>query len=320
MDIDVDEHVRPDVAVLTDDGAPAHVCAPPDSGPGTYCRARLDLGTAVDLRSWIDTTVHLATPYEDHLDIGVNSRLDELQAVVLAAKLRRLEEWNDERRVAAERYGDLLKGLDQVRVPEVVPGNEHVWHLYVVRVPQRDEVLARLNAAGVSAGIHYPMPIHLLPAFSGLGWGPGGFPTAERLAGEILSLPTYQVSRRHSRSVWLDISRGADVNPPERTARHVPTRERRQCAKVERSAAAQMRIAIFGLGYISAVTAAGLASQGHDLFRVVASHAGIQPGHNPQHLPGYLRPGCAFGSSSLSKEFRARHAYTRYKGAAPVQA
>jgi dTDP-4-amino-4,6-dideoxygalactose transaminase len=100
----------------------------------------------------------------EHLDIGVNSRLDGLQAVVLAAKLRRLEEWNDERRVAAERYGDLLKALDDVRVPEVVPGNEHVWHLYVVRVPRRDDVLARLNAAGVSAGIHYPVPIHLLPA------------------------------------------------------------------------------------------------------------------------------------------------------------
>ena len=60
-----------------------------------------------------------------------------VQAVVLTAKLRRLEEWNDERRAAAELYGDLLKELDQVRVPEVVPGNEHVWHLYVVRVPRR---------------------------------------------------------------------------------------------------------------------------------------------------------------------------------------
>lgn len=127
----------------------------------------------------------------EHLDIGVNSRLDELQAVVLAAKLRRLEEWNDERRVAAERYGDLLKGLDEVRVPEVVPGNEHVWHLYVVRVPQRDDVLNRLTAAGIGAGIHYPVPIHLLPAFAGHGWRPGAFPTAELLAGEILSLPIY---------------------------------------------------------------------------------------------------------------------------------
>jgi dTDP-4-amino-4,6-dideoxygalactose transaminase len=127
----------------------------------------------------------------EHVEIGLNSRLDGLQAVVLAAKLRRLEEWNDERRVAAERYGDLLKGLDQVRVPQVLPGNEHVWHLYVVRVPRRDEVLAHLNAAGVGAGIHYPEPIHLLPAFADLGWGRGAFPKAELLAEEILSLPIY---------------------------------------------------------------------------------------------------------------------------------
>jgi dTDP-4-amino-4,6-dideoxygalactose transaminase len=127
----------------------------------------------------------------EHLEIGVNSRLDGLQAVVLAAKLRRLEEWNDERRVAAERYGDLLKGMDEVRAPEVVPGNEHVWHLYVVRVRRRDEVLAHMNAAGVGAGIHYPVPVHLLPAFADRGWGPGAFPTAELLAGEILSLPIY---------------------------------------------------------------------------------------------------------------------------------
>ncbi|MBO0882724.1 MAG: DegT/DnrJ/EryC1/StrS family aminotransferase [Mycobacterium sp.] len=127
----------------------------------------------------------------EHAEIGVNSRLDELQAVVLAAKLRKLEEWNDERRLAAERYGDLLKELDQVGVPDVLPGNEHVWHLYVVRVARRDDVLTRLNAAGVGSGIHYPAPIHRLPAFAGLGWEPGAFPIAERMADEILSLPIY---------------------------------------------------------------------------------------------------------------------------------
>lgn len=127
----------------------------------------------------------------EHLDVGVNSRLDELQAVVLAAKLRRLDDWNDERRVAAERYGDLLKDLEQVVVPSVLPGNEHVWHLYVVRVPRRDKVLARMNAAGVGAGIHYPTPVHLLPAFCGRGWTLGEFPTAERLARDILSLPIF---------------------------------------------------------------------------------------------------------------------------------
>jgi dTDP-4-amino-4,6-dideoxygalactose transaminase len=127
----------------------------------------------------------------EHLEIGINSRLDTLQAVVLNAKLRRLEEWNDERRMAAERYGDLLKALPEVGVPEVVAGNQHVWHLYVVRVPRRDDVLARLTAAGIGAGVHYPVPIHLLPAFADWNWRRGAFPTAELLAGEILSLPIY---------------------------------------------------------------------------------------------------------------------------------
>lgn len=147
-----------------------------------------DAGVAERLRA---LRSHGGTRKYEHLAVGVNSRLDELQAVVLAAKLRRLEAWNDERRMAAARYDDLLKGLDEVAVPNVAQGNEHVWHLYVIRVPRRPAVLAHLNAAGVHAGIHYPAPIHLLPAFPSRGWGRGAFPTAERLAGEILSLPIY---------------------------------------------------------------------------------------------------------------------------------
>ncbi|MEO6702928.1 MAG: DegT/DnrJ/EryC1/StrS family aminotransferase [Jatrophihabitantaceae bacterium] len=127
----------------------------------------------------------------EHLEIGVNSRLDGLQGVVLATKLARLDDWNAERQAAAARYGELLADLPDVVLPQAAAGNEHVWHLYVVRVPRRDAVLANLNAAGIGAGIHYPAPVHLLPAFAGLGQGPGSFPVAERLAGEILSLPIF---------------------------------------------------------------------------------------------------------------------------------
>lgn len=127
----------------------------------------------------------------EHLEVGVNSRLDGLQGVVLATKLKRLDEWNGERRLAAAYYTELLAELDQVRVPVEVPGNEHVWHLYVVCVPARDAVLAQLNAHGIGAGIHYPAPVHQLPAFAHLGYPAGSFPVAERLAGEILSLPIY---------------------------------------------------------------------------------------------------------------------------------
>jgi dTDP-4-amino-4,6-dideoxygalactose transaminase len=127
----------------------------------------------------------------EHDVIGFNSRLDGLQAVVLRAKLGRLPAWNEARRSAAARYDVLLADLPVVR-PATLAGNTHVWHLYVIRVPgRRDEVLEKLNAAGIGAGIHYPAPVHLTPAFSGLGYRPGAFPHAEAAAGEILSLPLH---------------------------------------------------------------------------------------------------------------------------------
>ena len=126
-----------------------------------------------------------------HPEIGFNSRLDTLQAVVLSAKLKRLGGWNEARRTAARRYDDLLADLPAVTPPRTLPGNDHVFHLYVVRVPNRDQVLKKLNADGVGAQIHYPVPIHLQGAFRQLGLGEGSFPVAEKAAREILSLPMY---------------------------------------------------------------------------------------------------------------------------------
>ncbi|MFT4165247.1 MAG: DegT/DnrJ/EryC1/StrS family aminotransferase [Microlunatus sp.] len=127
----------------------------------------------------------------EHTYVGTNSRLDSVQAAVLRIKLRALPAWNDQRRQAADRYQALLEDLEQVVLPETADGNEHVWHLYVVRVPDRDRVLRELQAAGIGAGIHYPAPIHHLPAFSDLSAETGRHPRAERFAGEILSLPIY---------------------------------------------------------------------------------------------------------------------------------
>lgn len=123
--------------------------------------------------------------------IGVNSRLDTIQAVVLLAKLKRLARWNDLRREAAARYTELLADVPGVQVPTVAPGNVDVWHLYVIRVEERDRVLDELHAAGIGAGIHYPYPVHLTRAYAELGLGPGSFPVAEAAAGRILSLPLY---------------------------------------------------------------------------------------------------------------------------------
>ncbi len=126
-----------------------------------------------------------------HEVVGVNSRLDTVQAVVLNAKLSRLERWNQLRRQAAARYSELLADIPGVRLPVSAPDNEDVWHLYVVRTSNRDEILAQLNESGVGAGIHYPAPVHLTPAYAHLALPAGSFPVAERAATEILSLPLY---------------------------------------------------------------------------------------------------------------------------------
>jgi dTDP-4-amino-4,6-dideoxygalactose transaminase len=123
-----------------------------------------------------------------HEELGFNSRLDTLQAVVLSAKLRRLDGWNAQRRLAATRYTELLAGTG-VRTPVIGAGNEHVWHLYVVRVPERDSVISALQAEGVGAAIHYPVPVHRQPAFADS--APLGAPLAEQAADEILSLPIF---------------------------------------------------------------------------------------------------------------------------------
>lgn len=126
-----------------------------------------------------------------HDRIGMNARLDAVQATVLRAKLRRLDSWNAARRAAADRYAEMLAGVEGVRVPLVREGNEDVWHLYVVQVDERDRVLAETNAAGVGTAIHYPTPVHLTQAYSGLGYRQGQFPVVEAAADRILSLPMF---------------------------------------------------------------------------------------------------------------------------------
>jgi dTDP-4-amino-4,6-dideoxygalactose transaminase len=134
---------------------------------------------------------HGAIARHQHEVSGMNSRLDTLQAVVLRAKLRRLANWNKLRKVAAERYHELLLDHPAVTRPLTTPGNEHIWHRYVVRVGDRDEVVARLTAGGIGATVHQPVPLHLQRALAGLGHGPGDFPVAEAAATSMVSLPIY---------------------------------------------------------------------------------------------------------------------------------
>jgi len=164
----------------------------PGKNLGAYGDAGAALTDSDDLAARMRLIRDHGSPRKyEHAVIGLNSRLDTLQAVVLSAKLRRLAGWNAARQVAAERYNTLLSQAEDVIRPRVLDGNEHVWHLYVVRVPDRDRVLKELHAAGIGAGIHYPVPIHLTAAFAGLGYAEGAFPVAERLAHELLSLPLF---------------------------------------------------------------------------------------------------------------------------------
>jgi len=122
--------------------------------------------------------------------IGFNGRLDEIQAAVLRTKLPHLAEWNAQRRTHAQRYDELLQGTP-VTVPCVASGNLPVYHLYVIRAPERDALQAWLKEQGVGAGIHYPVPIHLQNAFKASGGQIGDLPVTESTVGAILSLPIY---------------------------------------------------------------------------------------------------------------------------------
>jgi dTDP-4-amino-4,6-dideoxygalactose transaminase len=126
-----------------------------------------------------------------HATIGWNARMDGIQAAVLSLKLRRLVAANEARREHARLYDELLADEPRVIRPTVAPNNLHVYHIYAVRVHDRDGVLQRMAARGVNCGVHYPVPIHLQKAYGFLGFGPGSFPVAERCAREFLSLPMY---------------------------------------------------------------------------------------------------------------------------------
>ncbi|HEY4705909.1 MAG TPA: DegT/DnrJ/EryC1/StrS family aminotransferase [Thermodesulfobacteriota bacterium] len=122
---------------------------------------------------------------------GFNSRLDSIQAGFLDVKLKRLSEWNEMRRACAKTYGELLSGADGVIVPEERADAKHVYHLYIIRVKDRDGLQKRLGEAGVATGLHYPLPLHLQNAYRGMGCRKGDLPATERVSSEILSLPMY---------------------------------------------------------------------------------------------------------------------------------
>ncbi|HET9715245.1 MAG TPA: DegT/DnrJ/EryC1/StrS family aminotransferase [Pseudolabrys sp.] len=136
------------------------------------------------LRDWGQSSKH------NHVLKGYNYRMDAIQAAVLRVKLRYAQAWTEGRRNLAARYDSLLSGSDLI-TPARDATYRHVYHVYAIQHSARDIMKRRLEAAGIGCGIHYPVPVHLQPAYRDLGYGIGAFPVAERFAAETLSLPIY---------------------------------------------------------------------------------------------------------------------------------
>jgi dTDP-4-amino-4,6-dideoxygalactose transaminase len=127
----------------------------------------------------------------EHVEKGLDARLDTLQAAILRVKLSRLPEWNRKRNAHADRYRALVSGINGLRLQSLIPGSTHVHHLFMVETNHRDELKKYVEERGVQTGIHYPSPIHLQAAYADLGYQKGAFPNSEYLAPRILSLPMF---------------------------------------------------------------------------------------------------------------------------------
>ncbi|MEO8664346.1 MAG: DegT/DnrJ/EryC1/StrS family aminotransferase [Ignavibacteria bacterium] len=126
-----------------------------------------------------------------HEMFGHNYRMEGLQGAVLGVKLKYLKDWTDKRRQAAKKYNELLKDIEQIKLPAEMPYSNHVYHLFVIQTPRRDELQKILDADGISTGLHYPLPLHFQKCFEYKGHKKGDFPVTEKLAEECLSLPIY---------------------------------------------------------------------------------------------------------------------------------
>ena len=126
-----------------------------------------------------------------HSIIGRNSRLDSIQASILRVKLNHLARWNENRINAAKYYISKLKDIDSLFLPSVQQNRTHVYHLFVIRSKQRNELIEALSNSGIASGIHYPTPLPFLEAYNYKRHKPGDFPIASGISGEILSLPVY---------------------------------------------------------------------------------------------------------------------------------
>jgi dTDP-4-amino-4,6-dideoxygalactose transaminase len=173
---------------------------------GAVTTDRPDLAAAIrQLRDWGQEGRY------NHVRHGFNFRMDNLQGAILDVKLRHMPRWTALRREIAAFYDGMLAGAG-VATPQRPREREHVYHVYAVRTPDRDALRERLQQAGVATGLHYPRPVHLQPAYSDLGYGPGDLPVSERLSQELLSLPIYPEMTREQSFQVCDALRASQEN------------------------------------------------------------------------------------------------------------
>ena len=146
-----------------------------------------------------------------HPEFGFNSRLDSMQAVALSAKLKRLNSWNEMRRAQSAYYFSALRDVENLGLPVLRAGNEHVWHLFVVNVDSRGRVVEEMANGGIETGIHYPRPIHLHGMYEHLGHQEGDFPVSELASRTCLSLPIYPgLTQKKQKLVVESLKRALD--------------------------------------------------------------------------------------------------------------
>lgn len=126
-----------------------------------------------------------------HSKVGWNGRMDGIQGAVLSIKLRHIDKATDGRRTNAATYNDLLKNNQNLVLPKEGSSHKHVYHVFSIRVQNRDEIISKLNERGIGCGIHYPVPLHLQEAYKNLGFSTGSFPVSEKVSSEFMSLPMY---------------------------------------------------------------------------------------------------------------------------------
>ena len=164
--------------------------------PGKNLGAYGEAGAVVTNNEELDNKMRMLRDHGQakkyyHSQIGWNARMDGIQGAVLSVKLKHLDAWTEARRRNAKRYDELLWDIPGVIVPVEAPYAKHVCHIYAIRVPDRDRLIAELAGKDIHCGIHYPIPVHLLDAYKSLNLGVGSFPVAEKSAAEFVSLPMF---------------------------------------------------------------------------------------------------------------------------------